>query len=114
MTSIPARRRPADLLVLGTLLTGAVVVLVCFRQSGGAMPAVLALSVLSVAEWAVVLMALRRADRITAEIARRQIGYEHTAAALALDLRDELALLHRELARVAAQTAIAASAPRVG
>ncbi|BEL04092.1 hypothetical protein Q0Z83_022830 [Actinoplanes sichuanensis] len=95
-------------LLLGVIIAGGVGVLVFFRHSGAATMAVLALSVLAVLESAMVLTALRRADRIAAEVALHQLGAERGAAALARDLRDELARLHQEVARLAAQTAIAA------
>lgn len=100
----PVRNR----LLVAALTLGAVVVLVGFRHAGAAMVAALGLSALAVIESAVVLISLRRADRIAAEVALHQLGAERSAAALARDLRDELGRLHQELARVAAQTAIAA------
>ncbi len=92
---------------LGVLAVGGTVVLLCFRDSGGAAVLALILALLAVAESVVVLMALRRADRIAAEIALHRLAHERSAAAVTQDLRDEVGRLHREVARVAAQAAIA-------
>jgi hypothetical protein len=54
------------------------------------------------AAMAVVLMAVRRADRIAAEVALYHLDQARRATAIAEDLRGEMQRLHADVARIAA------------
>jgi hypothetical protein len=64
----------------------------------------LGLSGLALLEVSLVLMAARRAERTTAEIALDHLDRSRRATAVAEDLRTEVQRLHAELARLAART----------
>ncbi|WP_203822687.1 hypothetical protein [Paractinoplanes ferrugineus] len=79
---------------------------------GGAARLAVALSVLAVLQVSALLRAIRRADRIAAEVALYHLDQARRAAAVAEDLRDELARLHTDVARIAAHLDIAAQPVR--
>jgi hypothetical protein len=68
-------------------------------------------SVLALVEVSLMLVALRRADRIAVELALHHLDQARRAAAVAEDLREQMTQLHAEIARVAAITERAGHAP---
>jgi uncharacterized membrane protein len=94
------------LALLATTTTVAVVLAVQHDGGAGAVAQLsLVLSGLALLEVSVVLMAERRRERNTIEAALYDLDQSRRATAVAEDLRDEVERLHRDVARIAAQTA---------
>jgi len=72
------------------------------------------LSALALVQMSLVLVAARRADRIASELALYRLDQSRRAAAIAEDVRDDLARLHDEIARLAAQAAVTSRTARHG
>ena len=84
------------------------------RRAGAVDLLALGLSAVALLEVTVVLMAARRHDRTTTELALYDLDQSRRSTAVAEDLRAEVQRLHADLARIAAQTERLGHTERLG
>jgi len=84
------------------VLAGVAVALSHDSRAGGLTRLDVGLSALVLAAVSLVLMAARRAERIATELALYNLDQARRATAIAEDLREEMARLHTDVARIAA------------
>ena len=103
---------PFLIMITGVVVAGAAVALLPGRDAGTRALLAAGLSAVALVEVSLVLLGVRRAERIAVELALYHLDHARRAAAVAEDLREQIGQLHADIARIAAVAERAGHAPR--